>query len=406
MKLKLDAKTIAGLALPKGRADEICWDAELENFGLRLRRRSDGSLLRNWVTQYRANHHTRRITIGSADKITPAQARDVARKILARVELGHDPQAEKEAKRQLTARTVRSVVDSYLEAKETELRPESVRIAKIYLTGSYFKPLHPLIVSAVARADVAACIRAIARKHSVPTAAAARRTLSAFFSWGIAEGLLGDSANPVNGSYRPDDPAPRDRVLSDDELVSVWNACRDDDFGRIVRLLILLGSRRQEVGGMRWSELDLDAGAWELPKERAKNGRSHKITLPPAALAIIKSIPRTSRDHLFGNHASAGFMGWSYGKDECDRRLADAVKPWRLHDVRRTVATRMADISIEPHVIEATLNHFGGHRSGVAGIYNRSSYEQQVKSALLRWNEYLFCLLEGRASKVVSLQRA
>src|SRR5262245_63125166 len=128
MKLKLDAKIVPALALPKGRTDEICWDAELEGFGLRLRRRRDGGTLRNWIAQYRANGHTRRVTIGSADKITPAQAREAARKLLARVELGGDPQAEKAAKRQQATRTVRWAVARYLDAKQGELRPVSHRI--------------------------------------------------------------------------------------------------------------------------------------------------------------------------------------------------------------------------------------------------------------------------------------
>jgi integrase len=406
MKLKLDAKTIPALVLPKGRADEICWDAELEGFGLRLRRRSDGGLLRNWVTQYRAGGHTRRVTIGSADKITPTQARDAARKLLARVELGDDPQAEKEQKRQQAARSVRSVVVSYLDAKQPELRPESFRVTKLYLAGPYFRSLHPLAVNAVTRADVATCIRTIVRKHSVPTAAAARRALSAFFAWSIAEGLLGNGANPVDGSHRPDDPTPRDRVLTDSELVAIWRACRDDDFGRIARLLTLLGSRRQEVGGLRWSELDLDAGTWTLPAERSKNHRPHSITLPAPALDIVKSVPRSSRDHLFGDRAGSGFTGWSNAKAELDRRcLPNTVKPWRIHDIRRTVATGMADIGIEPHHIEACLNHYGGHRRGAAGVYNRSSYERAVKAALARWSEHVIALIEGREDKVVALQR-
>jgi integrase len=406
MKLKLDTKTVAGLALPKGRSEDFAWDAELEGFGLRLRRRRDGGLLRNWVAQYRADGHTRRVTIGSADKVSPAQAREAARKLLARVELGHDPQAEKAAKRQQVAHTVRSVVTRYLDAKQSELRPASLRISKLYLTGPYFRPLHPMALSAVGRADVATCTRAIVRRHSGPTAAAARRALSAFFAWAIADGLLGNGANPVDGSHRPDDPMPRDRVLTDAELVAIWNACGDDDFGRIIRLLNLLGSRRQEVGGMCWSEIDLDAGTWTLPAERSKNGRSHSIVLPPPTRAIIHSVPRTSRDHLFGDRASAGFTGWSNAKVDLNRRLVGAVKPWRIHDIRRTVATGMADIGVEPHHIEAALNHFSGHRRGVAGVYNRSSYEHAVRAALVRWSEHVLALAEGRKSNVVAMQRA
>ena len=133
MKIKLDARTISALALPPDRVEEIFWDTELENFGLRLRHRTDGGLSRTFIVQYRADdddgcRHTRRKTIGGADKITPTQARDAARKILARVELGHDPQAEKAARRRQATRTVRAVVESYLDARQPELRPGSLRI--------------------------------------------------------------------------------------------------------------------------------------------------------------------------------------------------------------------------------------------------------------------------------------
>jgi hypothetical protein len=86
-----------------------------------------------------------------------------------------------------------------------------------------------------------------------------------------------------------------------------------------------------------------------------------------------------------------------------DARL-NGMKPWRVHDLRRTVATRLGDLGVQPHVIEAALNHFSGHRAGVAGVYNRSNYALEVKSALRRWSEHLLALAEGRARKVVPLR--
>jgi hypothetical protein len=134
------------------------------------------------------------------------------------------------------------------------------------------------------------------------------------------------------------------------------------------------------------------------------------VTTPPADSwlrhDLAPSVPRTSRDHLFGDRASAGFTGWSRGKLDLDRKLAGTVRPFRLHDLRRATATGMADIGIEPHHIEAALNHFSGHRRGVAGTYNRSSYENAVKAALLRWSEHVLALVEGRESNVVAMQRA
>jgi len=134
----------------------------------------------------------------------------------------------------------------------------------------------------------------------------------------------------------------------------------------------------------------------------SKNHRAHTITLPPAALDIIRSVPRGERDHLFGERAGSGFTGWSNAKVELDQRL-DGVAAWRLHDLRRTIATGMADIGIEPHHIEACLNHYSGHRRGPHGIYNRSTYERQVKAALVRWSEHLLALVEGRESNIVTL---
>jgi integrase len=399
MKLRLDAKTIADMTLAKGRDEEFAWDTELEGFGLRLRRRRDGGLQRTWAAQYRANGRTRRVTLGALEKLTPAQAREGARRILARATLGHDPQAEKQANRQQAARTFRSVVEAYLAARQSELRPASFRQVKRCLTGSYFRPLHARAIDAISRSDLAAQLSVITRNHSAASAAYARRLVSTLFRWAMEEGWI--EGNPVIGTRQPAVAKARDRVLTDSELCAVWRACSDDDYGRIVRLLILLGSRRQEVGGMRWSELDLAAGTWMLPAERSKNGRSQTIALPAAALAIITAVPRSDRDQLFGARAGSGFNGWAPAKADLDRHLADTVKPWRLHDIRRSVGTKMADIGVEPHHIEAALNHYSGHRSGVAGTYNRSSYERAVKAALTRWSEHVLALLEGRPSEGV-----
>jgi integrase len=406
VKIKLDARTIAALQLAAGKNEEIFWDSELENFGLRLRRRSDGSLSRTFTAQYRADGHQRRKT-WAADKLTPAQARDAARKHLAQVELGRDPQAEKAAKRRQVTRTVRTVVATYLEARQSKLRPESFRIARLYLENPmYFGKLHPKAIDAVVRADVVECVRAIASRRSAPTAAAARRALSAFFSWAIAEGLLGDGANPVVGTRKPDDSTSRDHVPTLVELAAIWNACGDDDFGRIVRLLILLGNRRAEIGGLRWSELNLTNGVWVLPASRSKNRRSLTVVLPATALAIIASVPQTNRDHLFGDRAEAGFTGWTNAKAEMDRRLGNTVRPWRLHDLRRGVATGMIDLDIPSDHVEAVLNHYSGHRAGIRGVYNRSDYTRPITIALTRWAEHVLALVEGRESNVVTLQSA
>jgi integrase len=399
MKLKLDARTVAGLTLTQNRREDFAWDTELEGFGFRLRRGA-GGLRRTYVAQYRAGGRTRRSTLGSFEKLTAPQAREAARKILARVALGRDPQAEKAAERVRAERTFSKVVDAYLAARQSELRPASFRVARLYLTGAYFRPLHAMSLGEISRSDIAARLSAITRSHSAYTAAAARRAASMLFGWAVMEGWC--EANPVIGTRKPNDPTPRDRVLADDELVAIWRACDDgSDYNRIIRLLILLGSRRGEIGGMCWSELDFEAGVWSLPASRSKNRRGCTVCLPAAALAILEAIPRGGRDYLFGGRTGSGFTSWERNKQILDRRLDGIVQPWRLHDVRRSVASKMGDLGIEPHLIELVLNH-SAHRSGTGGIYNRSPYARAVAAALAKWSAHVAHLVEGRTGKIVA----
>jgi integrase len=197
-------------------------------------------------------------------------------------------------------------------------------------------------------------------------------------------------ANPVVATINPaKGTTPRDRVLSDAEIALIWRACRDDDFGRITRLLILTGCRREEIGALQWGEIAGDVVT--ISSARTKNHRAHTLPLPPVARGLLPA-PRASRQFVFGSHGP-GFTAWAYSKVTLDNRIAEAVgKPlarWVIHDIRRSCATGMAGIGIEPHIIEAVLNHVSGHRAGVAGIYNRSGYDTQKRAALAAWADHV-----------------
>jgi integrase len=187
-------------------------------------------------------------------------------------------------------------------------------------------------------------------------------------------------------------------VLTDRELAAIWNAC-DDSSGRIVRLMILTACRRQEIGGLKWSEIDTDRGSVTIDAARTKNHRSLTLTLPPAALAILASVPRRGEAVFSGDDA---FQSWSALKARLD--VVSGVSAWVFHDLRRSAATKMADLGVQPHVIEQILNHQSGHKRGPAGIYNRSSYDREVRAALALWGEHVLAIVEGRASKVVPLR--
>ena len=271
-----------------------------------------------------------------------------------------------------------------------------------------WKPLHAVSVFKITRRQIAERVADIATQNGLISAARARTALSTLFNWALREGL-DIPGNPVLGTNRPQQPKSRDRVLTEGELAEIWRACGVDDYGRIVRLLIVTAQRREEVGGMQWRELDCVAGRWILPGARTKNHREHILPLVSDAVALLP--PRqTSRDYVFGGGPRRegddhrGFSGWSKSKAALDARIlaarkkvdpdADPLPHWTLHDLRRTAATIMADrLGVLPHIVEAILNHVSGHRAGVAGVYNRALYQAEIRDALQRWTQHLLWIM-------------
>jgi integrase len=398
--MKLDAKTVARLELPADKADAIHFDDAMPGFGFRLRR-SGGQVRRSWIVQYRRIGGTRRILLGSAEVLSAETARAQAKKVLAKVALGEDPQAERIDTRAKAKFTLRGITADYLAAKQVTVRVRTFTEVQRYLTGPYFKPLHNMPVDQITRRDVAARLLIIARESGSVTASRARSALSALFAWAMGEGLT--QTNPVVGTNQPKAPPSRSRVLDDAELAAVWSACREDDIGRIVRLLMLTGARRTEVGGMAWREIDLERGTWTIPGSRTKNHREHTLPLPALAQSIIQSVPQmVNRDCLFGERASGGFTSWADGKAAIDARVSGQVRPWTLHDLRRSVATGMATLGVQPHIIEQVLNHQSGHKAGIAGVYNRSPYEREVRAALALWADHIATIINGGERKVLA----
>jgi integrase len=246
---------------------------------------------------------------------------------------------------------------------------------------------------------ICAAATIIAKENGLVTANRARSTLSSLFAWAIGEGLC--ESNPIIGTNVQEETARR-RVLTDADLAAIWKAAPDDDYGRIVKLLTLTGQRREEIGALRWSEIDMNKKLITLSASRTKNGVEHQIPLSDAAMMVLKTCCR-DHDLLFGLGPN-GFAGWSRSKLALD--AACGVKDWTIHDLRRTVATRMADIGIQPHVIEAVLNHVSGHKAGGAGIYNRSTYAAEKRAALDAWANHLaVAIAQANGANVTKLER-
>jgi integrase len=166
----------------------------------------------------------------------------------------------------------------------------------------------------------------------------------------------------------------------------------DDHYGTIIKLLLLTGCRANEIGRLRWDELHDEQII--LPGARTKNKRAHVVPLSEPAKATLAGLHRRpDRVCVFGRRQDTGFSGWGAAKRELDSRAK--AEHWTVHDLRRTVATRMADLGVQPHIIEAVLNHVSGHKAGVAGIYNRAAYDKEKREALNLWAEHVSALVEG-----------
>jgi integrase len=398
--MKLTKVNIAKVVVPPGKAEIIQFDDDIPGFGLRVR--ISGS--RNWVFQYRIGVKQRKLTLGSATAISAQNARSRASELHARVRLGQDPAGEKAESRVRAVETLGSILRPFLIVKKAALKPRSYEQVERHLLV-HAKRLHGLQTTAIDRRAVAALLTDLGANNGAGLANSVRASLSAFFGWAMREGLA--DSNPIIGTNKAVTKGARDRVLTDDELRLIWNALPDSDYGYIVRLLALTGQRRDEIGGLRWSEVDLDKALISLPAARTKNKRPHDIALSPPALAILKVRPRlVGRDYVFGTGAN-GDLGWSSHKLALDNRITakGGIASWRLHDLRRTVSTRMHDeLGIAPNIVEAVLNHVSGHRAGVAGVYNRAAYAKEKAIALARWAEHLGAIVSGERSKVVAMK--
>jgi integrase len=400
----LTKATIAALTVPDGKRDRLVFDDVLPGFGVRLHASGRAA----FVVQYRTPRGQRRLTIGDARKIGIDEARREAKRRLGAVALGRDPAAEKAEARARAKHTLGAIVPLFLDRKRALVRAITLRAIERHVMQRW-APLHDLPIHQIARRDVAARLVEIERDHGVNSARAARTALSDLFAWAMGEGIA--ESNPTIGTNEPPPAKARDRVLDDRELAAVWRACeRFDEYGAIVRLLMLTACRRDEIGNMRWDDVDLERGVLRIPGERTKNWRELVLPLSPLAWSILAEIPSCRLDHdrrVFGRGV-VGFSTWSQAKRELDQRVARDAKlaPWRLHDVRRSVATGMADLGVQPHVIEQILNHVSGHKAGVAGTYNRSTYEREVKAAMMLWADHVRSITEGGARKVIGLAQA
>jgi integrase len=386
---------------PEGKDEAFYWDDQVRGLGLRAYK----SGKRVWLLQYRdAFGKTRRIELGDVGALDPERAREAARAHLAQKAIGNDPAARRKADRR--AIRLAEIAASYLAHQAKRAKTSTLDQIRRNL-NKYAASIHGEPVAAIDRA-------ALHRLHNRVTRAAgpvqANRTLaslSAMFAWAMRAGLAKE--NPA--ALVPRNPeTEKDRVLTNDELRAIWEATEGGgDFDRIVRVLLLTGCRKSEIAGARWSEI-IDT-LLTIPEARTKTAIVHEVPLSGLAVKQLPE-PREGRDHLFGESEEAGFSGWSRSKERLDKRVARlrraqagdpdndeqlkayAIPAWGLHDLRRTLSTRLNEAGVDPHVVEAILGHAGA-KSGIAGVYNKATYRPQKTEALAKWAAMVASIVGG-----------
>ena len=428
MAVKLDRqRDVDALTGPAdGKGEVTHWDDAFPGLGVRVL--ATGG--RSWIVRYRMGKAQRVVVLGKAAGMSPAEARKAAGEVTSKAKLGKDTRQEITEARTAASETFGKLVEAFLADLEQRGRKASyVGDTRRYLEDDA-KRLHGLPVAAVDRRQVVRLLDDV--KARAPVAAErCRVALAALFTWAMKRGEA--AVNPAAVIGRVAEPKHRDRVLTPAELAAIWSATAEaGDFNAIIRLLMFTGQRREEVAAMTWEEISAPDGepgkaVWSLAADRTKNGRPHDVPLSGAVLAILKGIPKREQRSLVFGQRKGGFSGWSVSKARLDGLIArrhaeqrlgrplgddekpepgDSLKPWTIHDIRRSVVTHLAESGIaQPHVIEAIVNHVTGHKGGVAGVYNRATYAAEKRAALARWAEHVMAVVTGAPSNVVPLRR-
>ncbi|MGO9943047.1 MAG: tyrosine-type recombinase/integrase [Rhodoblastus sp.] len=400
--MKLTQRRIDALECPANRRDMMVFDDEQPGLGVRVTVSGGKSFL----AQYTLAGAKRRVPLGSCSAISLASAREAVRAILGDVARGRDPAGERKEAAAETKRKAAHVALSldallkhweaiHLADKRQSYASEAVRAVRFAFEKQLQAPAADLD-----RMDVVRVLDALSKQGKAAMAARTAAYGRACYQWAVKRGSI--TANPF-ANLPLAAVEKRERVLTDQELRAVWLATAGPgSFNAIVRMLMLTGQRREEVAGMTWVEVAPDLSTWTIPASRAKNGVAHVVPLNPQAQAILAAATRLEpRDDKTSWESELVFPGLrgpfnGFGKSKSALDSASLVKDWRLHDLRRTMATGLQKLGVRLEVTEAVLNHVSGSRAGIIGIYQRHDYAAEKRAALTAWGECLVAIIEAR----------
>lgn len=374
--------------------------------GLSLRVSPNGTKTWNVIFTRESDNTKQRVKLGRYPGMTLEKARTAALKMVTAVSEGDDPSEEKRSRRD--AMTVEALGALYVEKyakrnKKTWAEDERLLKVEVYPAIGKMKAL------AVKRRDVLDLIEAKADAGHIAQSTQILAVVRKMFNWAVENDYL--ETSPAIGVKRRGKAVRRDRVLSPAEVRTIWNALPEASLSEttrnVIRLLFLTGQRSGEVCGMLRGEIDVEGRTWNLPGRRTKNGEPHVVPLSDAAFEIVeRALDATGEDRDAALFTRIGEPVESNAIAKAVRlKLQIADEHWTPHDIRRTVATGMAEIGVAPHVVEAALNHISGFKAGVAGVYNRHRYDNEKRRALDMWAERVDAIVTGRTGVVTPLRR-
>lgn len=405
----LTDRGVGSLAPPQSGAFVEHWDTILPGFGVRVFRSSGA---RMFFLRYRAHGVQRRVSLGEYGLeppcLTLAAARDKARQLLMTVgDLDIDPMTQREtARRNTFARLAETYLTEHAKRRKRSWKEDQRLINKELLPAFGERP-----VTTITRDEVRTLIGAIADR---PAPIAANRVLALIrkiLNFGIGREQL--SANPAARLEMPGDETPRDRVLTDGELATLWrNLSRlRAPLADIVRVRALTGQRGGEVLAMEWAHLDLAHSLWTIPRESYKTKRPHAVPLSPPVIAIIearrKIVPK-SCPHVFAN-ADGVLVLERVRKLRMGRLLVPAktrkadVPDVRGHDLRRTMASRLGDLGVAREIIAAVLGHVDASVTG--RVYDLSARLPEKRAALEKWAEHVLRVVAANSPPPMQAQK-
>ena len=267
--------------------------------------------------------------------------------------------------------------------------------------------IHPTLGGKIAkelrRKDVIELLDKLAASDSPSTANHALSALRKMYNWSIERDIV--EFNPCTNIKRPVSIQERERVLNNEENKKLWQAAEKIGYpyGPVIQLLLLTGQRRSEIATLRWSHIDFDKQVINLPAENVKANRGHDVPLSDMAVEILESLPRFDGPFVFSmTHGAKAIAGFGKTKPIIDKVFG--VDDWRIHDLRRTAATSMAELGVPLPTISRILNHAEG---GVTRIYARYSFLNEKRQALNLWAQHIHDIISGdggKASNVVRLE--